>query len=144
MSDYYKITISPENIIGDLSVVDYDGTPVGVYSAMTKVVSSGPNGTSLLTNLSVPLLFRQTAVDTGYYSPFDGAVLQKNVVVNFIFSSTTENPYVYNIYNTSDEFQKFLNLSSYRVDWGDNTPKQIITTYTPNTLNHTYPSETRE
>jgi hypothetical protein len=111
---------------------------------MTKVVSSGPNGTSLLTDLSVPLLFRQTAVDTGYYSPFDGAVLQKNVVTNFIFSSTTANPYVYNIYNTSDEFQKFLNLSSYRVDWGDNTPKQIITGYTPNTLSHTYPSANRE
>jgi hypothetical protein len=89
-------------------------------------------------------LFRQTAVDAGYYSPFDGAVLQKNVVANFIFSSTTANPYVYNIYNTSDEFQKFLNLSSYRVDWGDNTPKQIITGYTPNTLNHTYASATRE
>jgi hypothetical protein len=144
MSDYYKITVSPENVVRDLSVVNYDGTPVGVYSAMTKVVSSGPNGTSLLTDLSVPLLFRQTAVDTGYYSPFDGAVLQKNVVTNFIFSSTTANPYVYNIYNTSDEFQKFLNLSSYRVDWGDNTPKQIITGYTPNSLSHTYPSASRE
>lgn len=144
MSDYYKITVSPENVARDLSVVNYDGTSVGVYSAMTKVVSSGPNGASLLTNLSVPLLFRQTAVDAGYYSPFDGAVLQKNVVANFIFSSTTANPYVYNIYNTSDEFQKFLNLSSYRVDWGDNTPKQIITGYTPNTLNHTYASATRE
>jgi hypothetical protein len=144
MSDYYKITVSPENVARDLSIVDYNGTPVGVYSAMTKVVSSGPNGDSLLTDLSVPLLFRQTAVDAGYYSPFDGAVLQKNVVANFIFSSTTENPYVYNIYNTSDEFQKFLNLSSYRVDWGDGTPKQIITDYTPNTLNHTYPSETKE
>ena len=128
----------------DLSVVNYDGTPVGVYSAMTKVVSSGPNGASLLTDLSVPLLFRQTAVDAGYYSPFDGAVLQKNVVANFIFSSTTANPYVYNIYNTSDEFQKFLNLSSYRVDWGDNTTKEIITGYTPNSLSHTYASANRE
>jgi hypothetical protein len=144
MSDYYKITVSPENVAGDLSVVNYDGTPVGVYSAMTKVVSSGPNGDSLLTDLSVPLLFRQTAVDAGYYSPFDGAVLQKNVVANFIFSSTTANPYVYNIYNTSDEFQKFLNLSSYRVDWGDNTTKEIITGYTPNSLSHTYASANRE
>jgi hypothetical protein len=58
---------------------------------MTQVVSSGPNGTSLLTNLSVPILLRQTAVDAGYYSPFDGAVLQKDVVTNFLFSSTTSN-----------------------------------------------------
>ena len=144
MSDYYKITVSPENVAGDLSVVDYNGTPVGVYSAMTKVVSSGPNGASLLTDLSVPLLFRQTAVDTGYYSPFDGAVLQKDVVANFIFSSTTVSPYVYNIYNTSDQFQKFLNLSSYKVDWGDGTPKEVITGYTPNSISHTYTTATKE
>lgn len=139
MQDYYKIVVSPENIKGDLSVVDYKGTPVGVYSAMTKVVSSGPYGTSLLTNLSVPILLRQSAVDAGYYSPFDGAVLQKNVVANFIFSSTTTNPYVYNVYNTSDEFQKFLDLSAYKVDWGDGSPKEIITTYAPNSISHTYP-----
>jgi len=87
--DYYKFIVSPENVARDLSVVDYRGTAVGVYSAMTEVVSSGPNGTSLLTNLSVPILLRQTAVDAGYYSPFDGAVLQKDVVTNFLFSSTT-------------------------------------------------------
>jgi hypothetical protein len=37
--DYYKFIVSPENIKGDLSVVDYKGTPVGVYSAMTQVLS---------------------------------------------------------------------------------------------------------
>jgi hypothetical protein len=111
---------------------------------MTAVVSSGPNGSSLLTNLSVPLLFRQSAVDAGYYSPFDGAVLQKNVVANFLFSSTTESPYVYNVYNTSDEFQKFLELSSYTIDWGDGTPKQVITSYAPNTIKHTYSTEVNQ
>jgi hypothetical protein len=153
MEDYYKIVVSPETIFGDLFLVNlqgqnvsssYTGQTIGVYSAMTKVVSSGPNNTSLLTGLTVPILIRQTAIDVGYYSPFDGAVLQKDVVANFIFSSTTSNPYVYNIYNTSDEFQKFLNLSSYRVDWGDNTTKEIITGYTPNSLSHTYPSANRE
>jgi hypothetical protein len=84
-------------------------------------------------------LIRQSAVDTGYYSPFDGAVLQKNVVANFIFSSTTLTPYVYNVYNTSDEFQKFLDLSSYKIDWGDGSPKQTIINYVPNSINHTYP-----
>jgi hypothetical protein len=68
--DYYKFIVSPENIKGDLSVVDYKGTPVGVYSAMTQVVSAGPSGTSILTGLSVNILLRQTAVDVGYYSPF--------------------------------------------------------------------------
>jgi hypothetical protein len=142
--DYYKFIVSPENVARDLSVVDYEGTPVGVYSAMTQVVSYGPNGTSLLTNLSVPILLRQTAVDAGYYSPFDGAVLQKDVVTNFLFSSTTTQPYVWNVYNTSDQFQKFLDLSAYKVDWGDGSPKQTITTYAPNSITHTYPSATKE
>jgi hypothetical protein len=137
--DYYKIVVSPENIISDLSVVDYSGTPVGVYSAMTQVVSSGPGGTSLMTQLSFPILLRQTAVDSGYYTQFDGAVLQKDVVANFIFSATTGSPYTYYVYNTSNEFQKFLELSKYTIDWGDGSPKQIITTYAPNSIVHTYP-----
>jgi len=139
MEDFYTIKISPETILGDLFVVDYQGTPVGVYSAMTQVVSSGVNGSSLLTGLTIPILIRQSAVDAGYYTPFDGAVLQKNVVANFIFSSTTLFPYIYNVYNTSDEFQKFLELSAYKIDWGDGSPKQTITTYAPNSINHGYP-----
>lgn len=149
MEDFYNIKISPETIRGDIFKVnlegqnvssDYTGQTVGVYSAMTQVLSAGPNGSSLLTGLTIPILIRQTAIDVGYYSPFDGAVLQKDVVANFIFSSTTSNPYVYNIYNTSSEFQKFLDLSSYQVDWGDGSPKQPITTYTPNSISHTYPT----
>jgi hypothetical protein len=137
--DYYKIVVSPENIKSDFGVVDYSGISVGVYSDMTEVVSSGPDGTSLMTQLSFPILLRQSAVDAGYYSPFDGAVLQKDVVANFIFSATTGSPYTYYVYNTSNEFQKFLELSKYTIDWGDGSPKQNITTYTPNSLVHTYP-----
>jgi hypothetical protein len=149
MEDFYNIIISPQTIKGDIFTVNlqgqdvgsnYSGQTVGVYSAMTEVVTSGPNGSSLLTGLTIPILIRQTAIDVGYYSPFDGAVLQKDVVANFIFSSTTSNPYVYNIYNTSSEFQKFLDLSAYKVDWGDGSPLQTITTYVPNSLSHTYPT----
>ena len=137
--DFYKIVVSPENVKSDLSVVNYSGTPVGVYSAMTQVVSSGPGGDSIMTQLSIPILLRQTAVDAGYYTQFDGAVLQKDVVANFIFSSTTGSPYTYHVYNTSNEFQKFLELSKYTIDWGDGSSKQIITGYTPNSIVHTYP-----
>ena len=144
MEDFYNIKISPETILGDLSVVDYEGTPVGVYSAMTQVVSSGVNGSSILTGLTIPILIRQSAVDAGYYSPFDGAVLQKDVVANFIFSSTTSSGYTYNVFNTSNEFQKFLDLSAYRIDWGEGSPKQTITTYAPNSINHTYPVENKQ
>ena len=139
--DYYKFKVSPENVISDLTVVNYKGTSVGVYSAMTQVVSSGPNGSSIMKQLSVPILLRQSAVDVGYYSPFDGAVIQKDVVNNFIFSATTGSPYTYYVYNTSDQFQKFLELSSYTVDWGDNTPEQIFSTFTPSYLSHVYPNQ---
>ena len=139
--DYYNFIVSPENVKSDLSVVRYNGIPVGVYSSMTQVVSGSTGGTSLMKQLSVPILLRQSAVDAGYYTQFDGAILQKDVVSNFIFSSTTSNPYVYNVYNTSNEFQKFLELSVYTITWGDGTPKQIITGYTPNYITHTYPTE---
>jgi len=121
MEDFYNIIISPETIKGDLFTVNmkgqnvgpsYTGETTGVYSGMTQVLTAGPNGSSLLSGLTIPILIRQTAVDVGYFSPFDGAVLQKDVVANFIFSSTTSNPYVYNIYNTSSEFQKFLDLTA--------------------------------
>lgn len=140
MSDTYNIVISPETISGDLFKVNYNGVEVGVYSGMTQLLTGGPNGTSLLTGITVPILITQTAIDAGYYSEFDGAVLQKDVVANFIFSSTTANPYVYNVYNTSNEFQKFLDLSVYTVDWGDGTPIQVISSYAPNSINHTYPT----
>jgi hypothetical protein len=137
--DTYNFIVSPENIKGDIFTVNYKGTPVGVYSSMTQVLSGGTNGSSLLTGLTVNLMLTQSAVDVGYYSPFDGAVLQKDVVANFIFSSTTGNPYTYYVYNTSNEFQKFLELSNYVVDWGDGSVPQIITTFTPNNIPHNYP-----
>ena len=153
MQDFYNIIISPETISGDIFTVNlegqdvsstYTGLTVGVYSAMTQVLTAGSGGTSLLTGMTIPILLRQTAIDVGYYSPFDGAVLQKDVVANFLFSSTTVNPYTYNIYNTSSEFQKFLELSAYKVDWGDGSPKQTITTYAPNSISHTYPTANRQ
>lgn len=137
--DHYNIIISPETIKGDLTKVDYKGQEVGVYSAMTQVVTGGIDGTSILTGLTIPILIRQDIHDVGYFTPFDGAIYQQNVVTNFIFSSTTENPYVYYFYNTSDEFQKFLDLSSYTVDWGDGSEPQVITKYVPEGYNHVYP-----
>ena len=140
MSDFYRFIVSPENIEGDLAVVDYLGQSVGVYSAMTQVLTSGVNGSSLLTGLTIPILIKQTAIDAGYYTPFDGAVLQKDIVANFLFSSTTQEPYKWYVYNTSDQLQKFLQVSDYSVDWGDGSQVQQITQYTPLSINHTYPT----
>ncbi len=139
MSDTYNIIISPQTISGDISKVNYSGQTVGVYSAMTQVLSSGPNGSSTLTGLTIPILLRQSTLDMGYFTPFDGEVSQKDVVTNFIFSSTTQDPYTYKIYNTSSQYQKFIELSSYYVDWGDGSPKERVSGFTPDYISHTYP-----
>lgn len=137
---FYNIVISPETIRGDLVKVPYGNIQVGYYSGMTQVLSGGTRGSSTLTGLTVPIVITQTAIDAGYYSPFDGAVLQKDVVANFIFSATTNSPYTYTVYNTSDDLQKFLELSSYFLDWGDGSQIQTITQYTPVGYSHTYPA----
>lgn len=157
----YYFKISPENIKGDLVTINYSGDtnyiydidpccPItgitentltgstGVYTGMTYVLSGASGGTSILTGLTVPILLTQTGVDYGYYSVFDGAILQKEVITNFMFSATTGSPYTYYFYNTSDvELKKFLELTTFKVDWGDGTTIQTITGTAP--LSHNYP-----
>jgi hypothetical protein len=65
MEDFYNFIVSPENIRGDLFTIDYNGVEVGVYSAMTQVVTSGIDGSSLLTGLTIPILIKQNTID--YY-----------------------------------------------------------------------------
>jgi hypothetical protein len=157
----YYFKISPENIKGDLLTVNYvegvdyiygidpccpitaitenviSGT-TGIYTGMTYVLSGATGGTSTLTGLTIPLLLTQTATDYGYYSVFDGAILQKDVVTNFIFTADTNSPYTYLFYNTSDiEFKKFLEVTTFKVDWGDGSTVQTIPGTSP--MTHTYP-----
>ena len=158
----YYFKISPENIVADLTTVKYTaGTEVfydidkccfitaitentiigetGLYLDMRDVLSGGTNGTSILTGLTIPILFTQTATDIGYYSVFDGAILQKDVINNFIFTANTSNPYTYIFYNTSDqEMVNFLGLITYVLDWGDGSPTVTLTS--PSPVTHTYPS----
>jgi hypothetical protein len=140
-----KVRISPGDLSTIIHQVTYSGDTFGVYSGMSQTLSGGPNGESLLTELTIPILLVENTVDIGYYSVFDGAILQKNVVNNFLFSSTTVNPYQWFVYNTSDiEFNAFLQLSSYSIDWGDGSPIQQITNYAPNGISHVYPSTQNE
>lgn len=134
-----KIRVSPEVLKTIIHDVTYSGETFGVYSGMTQTLTGGTNDTSLLTGLTVPILLVENTVDMGYYSVFDGAISQQNVVTNFIFSSTTSDPYKWYIYNTADiEFNSYLQLSTYYVSWGDNTPLEPITSYTPNSISHQY------
>jgi hypothetical protein len=162
----YKFIISPENIKSDLALVPYTGETnitdfldpccdqlsqsttsnqglSGVYLPMSYVLSGNTGGTSFLTGLSVNIMITETTIDIGYYTPFDGLVLQADVLNNFITTANTINPYTYTFYNTSDlEFIKFLQLCTYTIDWGDNSPQQQVFGITP--LTHNYPVGTND
>ena len=140
----YKFTVSPGNIKSDLSKSFYlvqnqtsvEAVEVGVYSSMTQVVSGGVNGASVMTGLTVPIMLTQNIIDMGYFSPFDGAADQADVTTNFVFSSTTSQPYTWIIYNTSQKTKTFLEFAAYTIDWGDGSPAQ---TFSSETITHIYP-----
>ncbi len=134
---YYLI--SPEVLKDDLIQETFSGNTFGVYSAMTQILSGGTNGSSILTGLTLPIVFTQTFNDLGYYTPFDGFILQKDVVNNFIYSGDSTDPYQLLVYNTSDrDFKKFLQLADYVIDWGDGTSTQSINSTSPSYLSHNY------
>ena len=135
----YFIKISPESLKSDVFQKTYSGNTFGVYSAMTAVLSGGTGGSSLLTGLTIPIVFKQAFDDMGFYSGFDGFILQKDVVSNFSVSGDTTNQYNIRVYNTSDEFKKFLKLSTYEIDWGDGTIEPFTSIF-PDYMEHTYPS----
>ena len=161
----YFIRISPQNIKNKIFPVDWVGAEYSVpkdldpccpitgatattynttgityvYSSMTDIVSGGTNGDSLLTDLSIPIMFTENTVDFGYYSPVDGGIIQKDLINNFIISADTINPFEFYFYNTSDvTFLKYVTLITYQVDWGDGSPLQTITNFAPNLNSHTY------
>ena len=131
----YKYIISPENIKNDIFQTTYDGVTVGAYSSMTQVLASG-----ILTGLTIPILITENTIDLGYYSVFDGAVYQKETVTNFIFSASSANSYTYYVYNTSSDINKFTELASYVIDWGDGSQLETVTSFAPNNVSHLYPS----
>ena len=159
----FHYRISPEVVKNDLFLVNYTGDGVTTnaeyvyccdiytsavtkyftgqtyaYSSMTDILSGGTNGDSLLTGLTIPIFITENTTDIGYYSVFDGMICQQDVVTNFLFSSSTLNPYEYQFYNTSNlEFKKFLSFSDYQIDWGDGVVETVNQT-SPTTYNHNY------
>lgn len=115
------------------------------YSSMTEIVSGGtynPNTNqynSILTGLTIPIFITQNTVDFGYYSVFDGMIVQQETMTNFLFSANTFNPYLVYFYNTSDtEFKKYLSFSEYKIDWGDGSPTESVNNVSPTNYTHTY------
>lgn len=119
----YKIKISPESLSSIIKEVTYSGNTFGVYTGMTSLLTSGVNGTSSLTGLTIPILLMQDCVDIGYYSEFDGAIQQKETVLNYVFSA--ESPYTYCIYNTSI-VNAYTKGSEYQIYWGDYSKIEVM------------------
>lgn len=129
----YKIKISPESLSSIIKEVTYSGNTFGVYTGMTSLLTSGVNGTSSLTGLTIPILLTQDCLDMGYYSIFDGAIQQKETALNYVFSANSK--YEYCIYNTS-VLNSHTKESEYNIYWGDNTKIEPMTTVKSC---HTYP-----
>ncbi len=139
-SDRAYYLISPEVLKSDIIQETYSGNTFGVYSGMSEILSGGTNGSSLLTGLTIPIVFTDTFNDLGYYTPFDGYILQKDVVNNFTYSGNPTSPFEVFVFNTSDkDFKKFLQLADYVIDWGDGSSTQKINSVAPNYLSHIYP-----
>ena len=114
----YKIKISPESLSSIVKDITYSGNSFGVYTGMTSLLTSGVNGSSSLTGLTIPILLTQDCIDIGYYSEFDGAIQQKETVLNYVFSANSEHEYC--IYNTSI-LNSYTKGSEYEIYWGDNS-----------------------
>ena len=140
--DGYSVDVE-QNPCCDGEIPPITGVTTGttfVYSSMTELLSGGTNGDSIL-NITIPIFLSENTVDVGYYNVFDGFVLQKDTMLNFLFTSTIADPYTYNIYNTSEvEVKNYLSFSSYQIDWGDGSLAQTITDTAPTPYSHTYSS----
>ena len=151
-SEKFNIVISPEVLSNDLFNLVYtaktyydlptNGVPTNstpftattqnfsLYSGMTQILSGGTNGYSLLTGLTIPIMLTQTYNDIGYYSEFDGLLLQKDIVTNFLYSGTNpSNLFSLTLFNTSGDFtESYLDFTTFTVDWGDGSSYQQLTT----------------
>lgn len=130
-SQYIKIRISPEVLSSDIVQETYSGNTFGVYSGMSEILSGGTFGQSLLTGLTIPIYMEQDTIDLGYYSTFDGDVLQIDVVNNFTLNVLGRggdllSQHRINIRNTSDLFASYNQLATYTVNWGDGSPNEPI------------------
>ena len=84
---------------------------------------------------TITLCLTEDFNDIGVYTPFDGMMLQRDVVTNFIY---TGDGYSITVFNSSDfQFKKFLEFSDYVLNWGDGTAIDNLSISTP-VANHTY------
>ncbi len=156
----YNIKITPGVLSSDLLSFPYTSDTINgalsynfnAYTGLTYLVTGNTNTcgcnqltcgicascepSSLITGLTIPIYLTQKFNDIGYYSEFDGNVLQKDIITNFLYSANTFNPYLITLYDTSgDPTVSLLTQTTFYVDWGDGSATQQLTS---GQLTHTY------
>jgi hypothetical protein len=76
------IKISPEVLLTNDTTVTYSGGTAQVFSSMTQMLSGGTNGSSLYTGMTLSVYLNQNFEDIGYYSTWDGDIIQKEILNN--------------------------------------------------------------
>lgn len=124
-----NVKISPESISNMIHTKSFGDKDVGVYSRINEVLSGD-------TYVNFPIFLYQNYIDIGHYSEFDGAILQKDTVLNFTFSANTE--YEFCVNNTAIK-NYYTKDSQYIIDWGDGA----IQTFIGVQMCHIYDSENK-
>jgi len=110
-------------------------------SKYVKISRESVNDWDNLGNIIIPIELTQDIKDMGFYTPFDGLVLQKEIVHNFVFRYDDNDNTTINVYNTSEQTKKFLKLSNYYIFWGDSTEPEVFDTIFPEFKSHNYGNE---
>ena len=77
-----------------------------------------------LTGYTLPILLTQDFNDIGVYTPWDGLIMQRDVINNFVYTGYNQTICVF---NTSEiELKRFLTFSDYKLDWGDGSPPDYL------------------
>ena len=110
--DYWKASIRNEYWCGE-------------WTSQLTPFNDLPEPAPCLTGYTLPILLTQDFNDIGVYTPWDGLVLQRDVVNNFVYTGYNQSICVF---NTSDvELKRFLTFADYRIDWGDGSPLTFLT-----------------
>jgi len=81
------------------------------------MVQDLPEPPPCITGVTVPIVITEDFNDIGVYTPWDGLVLQRDVINNFIYTGSGLSV---TVQNTSDvDFKRFLTFGNYSVIWGD-------------------------
>jgi hypothetical protein len=106
------------------------------WSDPQSLVEDLPPPPPCITGITIPIVITEDFNDIGVYTPFDGLMLQRDVINNFIYQG---NGLTVTVSNTSDvDFKRFLTFSNYTVLWGDGTTGTL--TLQQPSLSHTYNS----